>query len=164
MVSAVIETPKGSRNKFDFDPVSGLFYLGGVLPVGAVFPFDFGFIPGTLGDDGDPLDILVLLDDGARSFSGCLVAARLLGAIEAEQTEKDGKSERNDRLIGVAAESRNYHDWQTLDDVPGNLIEEIEHFFKSYNSAKGKKFRPLARVGPARAHKLVKAGKRSARR
>src|SRR5882757_8623203 len=68
---AIIETPKGCRNKFDYDPDSELFKLGGLLPEGMMFPFDFGFIPSTLGDDGDPLDILVLMD--APAHVGCLI-------------------------------------------------------------------------------------------
>ena len=96
---AIIETPKGCRNKFDYDPETNLFMLGGLLPEGMMFPFDFGFIPSTLGDDGDPLDILVLMD--APTHSGCLIDVRLVGIITAEQTE-DGKTEANDRLMGVA--------------------------------------------------------------
>src|SRR5215208_6835365 len=84
-LNVVIETPKGNRNKFKYDEQRGLFKLGGVLPRGAVFPFDFGFIPSTLGGDGDPLDVLILMDEPA--FTGCLVPSNLLGVIEAEQTE-----------------------------------------------------------------------------
>lgn len=97
----VIETPKGSRNKFAWDEEHELFEHAGVLPAGAIFPYDFGFIPQTGGEDGDALDVLVLMDEPA--FTGCLVSARLLGVIEAEQTELDGKVERNDRLIAVAS-------------------------------------------------------------
>src|SRR5215208_1072043 len=104
-LNVIIETPRGSRNKFNYDGGLGLFKLGGVLPAGAVFPFDFGFIPSTLGGDGDPLDVLVLMDEPA--FTGCLVPSNLLGVIEAEQTE-DGKTTRNDRLIAVAAKSRDH--------------------------------------------------------
>jgi inorganic pyrophosphatase len=86
---AIIETPKGCRNKFDYDPDSGLFMLGGLLPEGMMFPFDFGFIPSTLGEDGDPLDILVLMD--APAHVGCLIEVRIVGIIEAEQSE-DGKT------------------------------------------------------------------------
>src|SRR5919202_2577365 len=101
-VNVIIETPKGSRNKFKYDEQRGLFKLSGVLPAGAVFPFDFGFVPSTRGEDGDPLDVLVLMDEPA--FAGCLVPSRLIGVIEAEQTE-EGTTERNDRLIAVAANS-----------------------------------------------------------
>ena len=83
---AVIETPKGSRNKFDYDPDSNLFMLGGLLPEGMMF--DFGFIPSTLADDGDPLDVMVLMD--APVHAGCLIEVRLIGIIHAKQTE-DGK-------------------------------------------------------------------------
>src|SRR3982751_6438476 len=93
----IIETPQGSRNKFNYDGERGLFKLGGVLPAGAVFPFDFGFVPSTLGGDGDPLDVLVLMYD--TGVAGCLVTARLVAVIEAEQTEHDGETTRNDRLI-----------------------------------------------------------------
>jgi inorganic pyrophosphatase len=101
-LNVIIETPRGCRNKYSYDEKRGVFKLSSVLPAGAVFPFDFGFIPRTIGDDGDPLDILVLMDEPV--FSGCFVAARLLGVIEARQTE-DGKTERNDRLIAVSAKA-----------------------------------------------------------
>src|SRR5437763_9818643 len=93
---AIVETPKGCRNKFDYDPDSGLFMLGGLLPEGMMFPFDFGFIPSTLGEDGDPLDIMVLMD--APAHVGCLIDVRIIGVIAAQQTAK-GKSETNDRLL-----------------------------------------------------------------
>src|ERR1051325_1025705 len=95
---AIIETPKGYRNKFRYDPGTGLFMLGGLLPEGMMFPFDFGFIPSTLGEDGDPLDILVLMD--APAHVGCLIEVRIIGIIQAEQIQK-GKTESNDRLLGV---------------------------------------------------------------
>src|SRR5215218_1947990 len=87
----VIETPKGSHNKYTFDEELGLFVLGGVLPEGMSFPYDFGFLPGTLGGDGDPLDVLLLMDHPA--FCGCVVPSRLVGVIEADQTERDGTTE-----------------------------------------------------------------------
>jgi inorganic pyrophosphatase len=155
LCNVIIETPKGSRNKFDYDPEVGLFRLGGVLPLGAVFPFDFGYVPTTLGEDGDPLDVLVLMDEPA--FTGCLVAARLIGVIEAEQTEND-ETARNDRLIAVSAKSRNHHHIHSLEHITANRIDEIEHFFVSYNTSKGKVFTLLARSGPDRARQIVEAG------
>ena len=157
-LNVVIETPKGSRNKYNYDEELRLFKLGGVLPSGAVFPFDFGFVPSTVGGDGDPLDVLVLMDEPA--FAGCLVRVRLVGVIEAEQTEREGETERNDRLIAVAAKSRLHGNVRTLEDLGSGLPEEIEHFFVSYNQAKGKEFKPLGRFGPARALKLVEEGLR----
>ena len=161
-LNVVIETPKGSRNKYDYDEKLGLFKLGGVLPSGASFPFDFGFVPSTLGGDGDPLDVLVLMDEPA--FTGCLVYVRLVGVIEAEQTERDGETERNDRLIGVAADSRLHTRVRTLDSLGATLLEEIEHFFVSYNQIKGKEFKPLGRFGPVRARELVEEGMKRFRR
>ncbi|HEX8748860.1 MAG TPA: inorganic diphosphatase [Pyrinomonadaceae bacterium] len=158
-INVIIETPKGSRNKFNYDEKLGLFKLGGVLPAGASFPFDFGFIPSTVGGDGDPLDVLVLMDEPA--FAGCLVATRLIGVIEAEQTERDGETTRNDRLIGVAAGSRIHSDVRTLDGLNGNLLDEIEHFFVSYNVIKGKEFKPQGRFGPERARKVIEEGMKS---
>ena len=81
-VLVVVDTPKGSRNKYEFDEELGVFALGGVLPSGAVFPFDFGYVPRTRAEDGDPLDVLLLMDEPA--FVGCVVPSRLVGAIEAE--------------------------------------------------------------------------------
>ena len=158
LLSVIIETPRGSRNKFDYDPALGLFKLGGVLPAGAVFPFDFGFVPSTTGGDGDPLDVLVLMDEAA--FTGCYVEARLLGVIEAEQTERDGETTRNDRLIAVAAAARNHREVHSLAQLSENLLDDIEHFFVSYNEMKGKKFEPLGRFGTQRARRLVEEGAR----
>ncbi len=151
-LNVIIDTPKGSRNKFKYDEKQKLFKLSGVLPAGAVFPFDFGSVPSTLGGDGDPVDVLVLMDEPA--FAGCLVAARLIGVIEAEQTE-EGETSRNDRLIAVAAESHDHRDVRALDEVNQNLINDIEHFFVSYNAARGKEFAPRGRHGPERAKQLV---------
>jgi inorganic pyrophosphatase len=155
-LQVVVETPKRSRNKFDYDEESGLFKLGGVLPAGAFFPFDFGFVPSTVGGDGDPLDVLLLMDEPA--FTGCLVEARLLGVIEAEQTERDGETTRNDRLIAVAAQSHAHAHVKSLDDLNETLLREIEHFFVSYNEIKGKRFKPLGRYGAERAAELVEQG------
>jgi len=154
-LNVVIESPRGCRNKYTFDEERGIFYLSGILPPGFSFPFDFGFIPATLGGDGDPLDVLVLMDEPA--FTGCLVPSRLIGVIEAEQTEK-GKTMRNDRLIAVAANSHTHTDIRSLNDLNKTLVEQIEHFFISYNEAKGKKFKPLGRFGARKAAQVVKDG------
>ncbi|HEX8559097.1 MAG TPA: inorganic diphosphatase [Pyrinomonadaceae bacterium] len=161
-LNVIIETPKGSRNKYNYDEGLGLFKLGGVLTSGASFPFDFGFVPSTVGGDGDPLDVLVLMDEPA--FTGCLVRTRLVGVVEAEQTERDGETTRNDRLVGVAADSRLLGRVRALEDLGPDLLEEIEHFFVSYNQIKGKTFRPLGRFGPARARALIEEGMKQFRR
>ena len=153
--NVIIETPKGSRNKYGYNPVISLFELKGVLPSGAVFPFDFGFIPSTLGSDGDPVDIMVLMDEPA--FPGCLIHCRLIGVIEANQTEK-GNTLRNDRIIGVSVKSRIHEDIISLKDINKNLLNEIQHFFISYNQARGNEFKPLGQNGPERARELVETG------
>jgi inorganic pyrophosphatase len=152
-LNAVVETIKGSRNKFAYDDALGLFRLKGVLPAGASFPFDFGFVPSTKGGDGDPLDVLVLMDEPA--FAGCLVPARLVGVITARQTERDGTTEENHRLIAVAADSHTHEGVKKLTDLSSNLLDEIEHFFVSYNEARGKTFTPTGRKGPQAARTIV---------
>ena len=161
-LNVIIEAPRGSRNKYAYEPDDGLFVLKGVLPAGASFPFDFGFIPSTLGEDGDPVDVLVLMDEPA--FPGCLVPARLVGGIEANQTEKDGETVRNDRLIAVAAKSHTHRDVKSLADLNDTLIEEIEHFFVSFNQIRGRTFEPLGRLGPECALEKVKEGMANAKR
>lgn len=153
ILNVIIDTPKGCRNKYAFDFEAGSYKLKTVLPQGAVFPFDFGSIPGTKGEDGDPLDALVLMDEPA--FPGCLVEARAIGVIEAKQRE-NGKTERNDRLITVAASSHTHSEVRSLSDLDRTLVKEIEHFFISYNECRGRKFEPMARHGPRRALKLVR--------
>ena len=157
LLHVVVDTPRGSPVKFKYDFEKGCYTIAHVLPPGTVFPFDFGSIPSTRADDGDPLDVLVLLE--APSFAGCLLPVRLLGVFEAKQTH-EGKTERNDRLIGAAGESRMYESARTLTDVPRHLRDEIEHFFVAYNEERGRRFRVLGRFGPERAARLVRAGER----
>ena len=158
---AIIETPKNRRNKFDYDPDSGLFRLAGLLPEGMAFPFDFGFIPSTLGEDGDPLDVMVLLDEPAHV--GCLLDVRIVGVIEADQTQ-DGKTERNDRLLAVAIHSYSHDDVSSIDDLSKTFLQQVEQFFVSYNKLRGKKFKIRGCGGPKRAlaviHKGIKAFKK----
>src|SRR5271168_3428431 len=145
---AIIETPKNRRNKFDYDPESNLFKLGGLLPEGMMFPFDFGFVPSTLGEDGDPLDVMVLMDEPAHV--GCLLDVRIVGVLEAEQSQ-DGKTEKNDRLLAVAVHSYAHEHITSIDDVNDSLLDQVEAFFVSYNKQRGKKFKVKKRSGPKRA-------------
>jgi inorganic pyrophosphatase len=156
-LNVIVETPQGSRNKYDYDDQNRLFLLHHVLPRGATFPFDFGFVPSTLGDDDDPLDILVLMDQPA--FPGCLVRGRLIGVIEAEQTE-EGKTMRNDRLLAVSAVSQTHSHIDSIEQLPGELLDEVEHFFISYNAMRDRRFKPIGRKGPERAAALVQEGMR----
>lgn len=152
---AIIETPKGCRNKFKYDPDSNLFMLGGLLPEGMMFPFDFGFIPSTLGEDGDPLDVMVLMD--APAHVGCLIEVRIIGIINAQQTEGN-KTETNDRLLGVAVHSYTHQNLQSIDDVSSTLLNQLEEFFVSYNKQRGKKFKITGTGGPKKAAKFLKQG------
>src|SRR5262249_28719098 len=97
-LNVVVDTPKGSRNKYKFDEQHQLWRLSKVLPLGLLFPYDFGFVPSTQGEDGDPVDVLLLMDE--PTFPGCVVSARLIGILEAEQTD-DSETVRNDRLIAT---------------------------------------------------------------
>lgn len=151
----IIETPRGHSSKIDYDPESNLFCLSGVLAAGLKFPYDFGFIPRTLGDDGDPLDVLVLMDE--PSHVGCLLDLRIIGAIEGEQTE-NGKTFRNDRLLAVAHHSYTHSHIQRIDDINPTLLDQLDEFFLTYNKERGKKFKVLKRSGPKRALAIMQAG------
>ena len=158
LLHAVIETPKRSPNKYAYDPDLGCITLGKTLPEGMSFPFDFGFIPSTLGDDGDPLDILVLMDFPA--VAGCLVKARLLGVIQAEQKDKGKDWQRNDRFVAVAERSRMLADVRSLDDLRSGLVDEITAFFAQYNAVDGKGFRCVGIGGEKQARALIENGRR----
>ena len=153
LVNVVVDTPAGSRNKFKFDEQLGLFRLHKRLPVGAGFPFDFGFVPGTRAADGDALDVLIV--EGEPTFTGCLMTVRLLGVLESEQTDEKGRWIRNDRLIGAPETEKIQPEARSLEDLPAGLLDQIEHFFTSYNRAEGREFRVLARRGPQAASRRV---------
>lgn len=147
----VIETPKGSSEKYDFDPVSRFFVLSKTLPAGMVFPHDTGFILGSSGTDGSPIEVLVISE--FRTFSGCLIKCRLLGAIKAEQTEKDGTVIRNNRYIAVPVLSKAF---KGIDAVSSQMIREIENFFISYHAHDGKTFTPAGYMEAAPAYEQIK--------
>jgi inorganic pyrophosphatase len=153
LVQVIIETPSGSRNKFAYDPGQGIFALKKVLPAGMVFPYDFGFLPQTMAPDGDPIDVLVLMDEPA--FTGCVVKARLIGAIEGEQV--DGKKKvRNDRLVAVAEVNHMYANIRNLRDLPAKWLDEVQDFFVNYHGLEGKKYKILGRRGQEIALRLIK--------
>jgi inorganic pyrophosphatase len=152
-ITVVIETPKGSSEKYDYDPLARFFKLKKIMPAGMVFPYDFGFIPDTKGEDGDPLDILVISE--FKSFPGCMMECRLLGAIKAEQTERDGKTVRNDRYIAIPSVSQIYSEIKSWELIPQQMIRELEHFFISYNEIAGKKFTPLGYLNAEEAYKEI---------
>jgi inorganic pyrophosphatase len=153
-LNGVIDTPKNSRNKYKFDDNSGQWRLSKILPQGMSFPSNFGFVPSTQAEDGDPVDVLVFADEPC--FPGCVVPARLIGVLEAEQTQ-DGKTVRNERLIAVVETPSNPAEFSNLEDVNQQQLEEIEHFFVAYNEVEGRHFKPLARKGPEDAQKVLQA-------
>jgi inorganic pyrophosphatase len=154
-VNVVIETPRGSVHKLSFDDERGVFVLKKALPAGLAFPFDFGFVPQTLAGDGDPIDVLVLLDGATPP--GVLVEARLVGAIELEQRDpKKGRTwQRNDRLLAVGALSRTFGRVRALEQLPRELVDDVERFFVTYSTALGKELRVLGRAGAERANALL---------
>jgi inorganic pyrophosphatase len=159
LLQVIVETPKGSRNKFSFDVEQEIFSLKSVLPAGMVFPYDFGFLPKTLADDGDPIDVLLLMDEPA--FPGILVPSRLIGVIEGEQI--DGKKRiRNDRLVAIANANHMYANVRKLSDLPKQFVRELEDFFVNYHQLEGKKYKLLGCKGIAQAETLIKKAKKAA--
>ncbi|MGI4757521.1 MAG: inorganic diphosphatase [Janthinobacterium lividum] len=154
VLQVVIETPKGSRNKYAWDHERRCFELKKVLPAGMVFPYDFGFIPSTRADDGDDLDVLLLMDEPA--FPGCVLGARLIGAFEGEDTLEDGTKQRNDRLLAVAEASDLFANFNHVDDLPDEFRKHVGHFFENYPRVLShKEFKLLRTSGPAEAMQLI---------
>ena len=155
-LTVVVETPRGSRNKYKYDARFGVMRLGAILAEGLAFPHDFGFFPSTRGEDGDPLDVLVFLDTAVPP--GCVVTARLIGVLEVEQKEKRKPWKRNDRFFAVATQAHDHQQVTQLDELRPHLLPEIESFFTHYAGLNGKELRVLRRSAPERARKLLKAG------
>lgn len=158
---AVIETPKGRRSKYDYDPESGLFRLHSLLPEGMSFPSDFGFIPSTLAEDGDPEDIMVLADE--PSPVGVLVEARLLGVIETEKAA-EGRKMRNDRIVAAPAISRLHAQVRALGDLGQAYVDDLARFWVDKGRIEGKPVRVLGVGGPDRAVKLIETAAAAADR
>lgn len=154
---AVIEAARGSPNKLKYDETLHAFRLHHVLPPGLVFPFDFGFLPSTRGEDGDPLDVIVLMDEPVAP--GVVVPCRIVGVIRATQARPRATApERNDRFVAVATQSYRWAACQELDDLPAGLVEAFEHFCVDDEARRGIDFRPEGREGARRARALVDAG------
>ena len=152
-VTVIIETPRGKGLKYDFDPATGYFILKKVMPAGLVFPFDFGFIPNTIGGDGDPLDVVVISE--LESFPGCAIECRIIGAIKANQKERDGEMMRNDRYLAIPVVSQLYADVDSLSKFPKEIIDQLESFFKNYNEQAGKEFHVLERTSGKKALSMI---------
>jgi inorganic pyrophosphatase len=156
-IQVVIETPKGSRNKYDFDQDLSVFALKKVLPSGMAFPYDFGFVPSTLADDGDPVDVLVLMDEPA--FPGCVLKCRMVGIIEGEQLEKKKKT-RNDRVVAIEQHNHSFSDIKHIDDLGKKFLNELEQFFVNYHRMMGKEYRIIGIRGPGKAQRSIETGRK----
>src|SRR6202030_617787 len=160
VIQVIIETPKGSRNKYAFDPEQRIFELKKVLPAGMAFPYDFGFVPSTIAEDGYPVDVLVLMDEPA--FPGCLLKCRLIGIIQGEQGDKKNK-ERNDRIVTVEKENHSFADIKHIDDLGKQFVRELEEFFVNYPKLSGEQYHIIDVSGPRQARKRIEDGVRAAR-
>jgi inorganic pyrophosphatase len=158
-LTVVVETAKGSHNKYKYDPQARTLQLAAVLAEGLSFPYDFGFVPSTVGEDGDPLDVLVFLDHGVPPLT--VVMARPIGVLEVRQRlQGEKKWKRNDRFLAVATHAHAHQHLTALTDLRPHLLDEVEAFFVQYAGFNGKQLEVLARKGPTRAERLIKAGAR----
>jgi inorganic pyrophosphatase len=154
-ITVIIETPKNSQVKFDHDKKLDRFKLNKILPAGMMFPFDFGYIPGTKGGDGDPLDIIAIAEFG--TFTGCAMDCRIIGALLAEQKEKGAEQIRNDRFLAIPIQSELFKNVREPGHLPKGLIDQLRDFFINYNKEAKKDFKVLAIVGSKKAYSLIKS-------
>ncbi len=148
----IVETTKGRRSKLDYDKKIGVFRLKSLLPEGMSFPLDFGFVPSTSCDDGDPLDAMVIADEATPT--GTLLDVRIIGVIEAEEVE-DGRTERNDRLITVTCISHLYAKLERIADLDKRFTDNLIQFWTNKNLIDGKKFKCIGVRGPRQAIALI---------
>lgn len=151
--TVIIETPKGSKFKYDFVPEENHFKLKKILPLGLIFPFDFGFIPNTIGGDNDPLDVIIISE--FKLFTGCSVDCRIIGTMKVEQEETNRKVIRNDRLIAIPVISKLYNKVQKIVDFPTTIIKELEQFFINYNKQEGKVFKVIEYLSAKKTKQLI---------
>jgi inorganic pyrophosphatase len=130
-VDAIVEIPRGSRNKYEYDPDTGFIRLDRVLFSSVHYPGDYGFIPGTLSSDGDPLDVLILVEE--PTFPGCRVHVRPIGVLIIEDDH-----EVDEKILGVPTADPRFADVADLNDLPHHWLDEVEHFFETYKSLEGK--------------------------
>jgi inorganic pyrophosphatase len=146
-VHVVVETPRGSRAKFAYDPK-----LESLL-TGLTYPHDWGFVPSTKADDGDPLDIMVIHD--AATFPGVVLACRVIGILQIEQKSK-GKAERNDRLFAVPRQSHSEQAIRDIRDLSKPIRQELEKFFIATDELEDKELKIIGWKGPKVALKAIK--------
>ena len=156
-IVAVTETPGGCRNKYKLDEKTGRMMLSKIMPEGMVFPFDFGFIPGTRELDGDPVDVLILHDE--PTFPGCQIDCRLTGVFKGRDFQK-GHESANDRMIAVAIASLRFAAVQELTDLDPGFLRQLEEFFVNYKKAREVRFEITGRGDSRAAYELL-ASRRS---
>jgi inorganic pyrophosphatase len=152
-VFAVVETPSGSTCKLDFDAELRVFTLSKPLMVGLTYPYDWGFIPSTEAEDGDPLDVLIIHD--SQTYPGVVLRCRPVGILEVEQRKK-GKTERNDRIFAVPDRSPLETDLRDIRRLPSRAHHELEQFFRATNALEDKELKFLGWHGPPRAFKTIR--------
>ena len=152
-VHVVVETPRGSAAKLEFDPDLKVFTLSKALILGLTYPYDWGFVPSTKGDDGDPLDVLVIHD--AATSPGLVLKCKIIGVLEVLQSEKGKKGIRNDRLIAVPRDSHREKSEKDARDLPKQVRTEIEKFFVATDELEDKELKFLGWKGPKTGEKLV---------
>jgi inorganic pyrophosphatase len=157
-VYVVVETPRGSRVKFDYDPNLKAFTLSKSLLTGLTYPHDWGFVPSTKADDGDPIDIMVVHD--AATFPGIVLTCRVIGILQIEQKTK-GKSERNDRLFAVPRDSHSEQALKDVSDLSKPIRQELEKFFKATDELEDKTLTMIGWQGPKAAMQAIKDASKS---
>ena len=152
-VYAVVETPRGSRAKLEFDPKLRVFTLSKPLIVGLIYPYDWGFIPSTKAEDGDPIDVLIIHD--AATYPGLVLRCMPVGVLEIMQTKK-GKEERNDRIFVVPDRSPFEADLTDVRDLPKRAVKELEQFFEATDALEDKTLKFLGWKGPSKAIEAIR--------
>ncbi|MEX2054147.1 MAG: inorganic diphosphatase [Candidatus Colwellbacteria bacterium] len=126
-IDIVVEIPKGSRNKYEFDEKTGQIKLDRVLRSAVQYPGDYGEIPDTLGEDGDPLDAIII--NRFPTFPGCRVPARIIGVLEMIDS-----GDKDEKLIAVPEGDQDFSEWKDIGDVPQSVKDEIKEFFSTYKN------------------------------
>jgi inorganic pyrophosphatase len=157
-VHVVVETPRGSAAKLEYDPDLQVFTLSKALILGLTYPYDWGFIPSTKGEDGDPIDVLILHD--AATAPGLVLKCKIIGVLEVLQSENGKKGIRNDRLIAVPRDSRREKAEKDARDLPKQIREEIEKFFVATDELEDKELKFLGWKSPKAGERLIDAAAR----
>jgi inorganic pyrophosphatase len=154
-VHVVVETPRGSAAKLEFDPELQVFTLSKPLILGLTYPYDWGFVPSTKGEDGDPIDALVLHD--AATAPGLVLKCKIIGVLQVQQSKKGKKGIRNDRVIAVPRESHREKADKDARNLPKQVREEIEKFFVATDELEDKELKFLGWKGPKTGERLIDA-------